>query len=252
MINEDKARAFAALHVPGDPLVLFNIWDAGSAKAVVEAGARAVATGSWSVATAHGVSDAEAVQLDDVLANLRRIAAAVDLPITLDFEGGYARHPEGLDASFFRVIEAGAIACNFEDQIIGGDGLYSIAEQASRIAALKAVAPAAFVNARTDLFLKNGADRHDGLMYEARERGAAYAQAGADGFFVPGLNDETLIAAICEASPLPVNIMRDPGGPGVARLAELGVARVSYAGGPYRIAMNAFSVAARKVYGRPF
>lgn len=250
MIDEDKARAFAALHVPGDPLVLFNIWDAGSARAVAEAGARAVATGSWSVAAAHGLSDAEAVPMEDVLANLGRIAAAVDLPITLDFEGGYARHPVGLQANFSRVIEAGAIGCNFEDQIIGGDGLYAIAEQAGRIAALKAAAPAAFVNARTDLFLKNGADRHGRLMDEARERGAAYAQAGADGFFVPGLIDERLIAAICEASALPANIMRAPGGPEVARLAELGVARVSYGPGPYRIAQAALSDAARKVYGR--
>jgi len=250
MIDEDKARAFTALHIPGDPLVLFNIWDAGSAKAVVEAGARAVATGSWSVAAAHGLSDAEAIPLDDVLVNLRRITSSVDLPVSLDFEGGYGTEPAVVATNFARAVEAGAIGCNFEDQRIGGEGLFPAAEQVRRLAALKAAAPAAFINARTDLFLKSSADAHGGLVDEALERGRAYAEAGADGLFVPGLNDESLIARVCADSSLPINIMCAPGGPGVARLAELGVARVSYAGGPYRIAIAAFSEAARKVYGR--
>lgn len=250
MIDENKARTFAALHVPGDPLVLFNIWDAGSAKSVAEAGAKAVATGSWSVGAAHGLADAEAVPIDEVLANLRRIVAVVDLPVTLDFEGGYAVQPDALAVNFMRVADAGAIGCNFEDQRIGGEGLFPIVDQASRIAALKTAVPAAFVNARTDVFLKNAADVHGKCLDHALERGRAYAGAGADGFFVPGLIDEALIARICQASCIPVNIMRAPGGPGVARLAELGVARVSYGPGPYRIAITAFSEAARKVYGR--
>lgn len=247
---DNKARTFAALHVPGDPLILFNIWDAGSAKAVLEAGARAVATGSWSVAASQGLSDAEAVPIDDVLANLRRIVAAVDLPVSLDFEGGYATEPTVLAANFARAIETGVIGCNFEDQRIGGEGLFPVAEQALRIASLKAAAPDAFVNARTDLFLQSPASSHGGIVDEALERSRVYAQAGADGLFVPGLIDEGLIARICENTALPVNVMRAPGGPDVARLGELGVARISFGPGPYRIAMHAFTEAARKVYGR--
>lgn len=249
-MTKDKARTFAALHVPGDPLILFNIWDGGSAKEVAEAGARAIATGSWSVAASFGLLDAEAVPITDVLANLRRIVSAVDLPVSLDFEGGYAAEPMILAANFARAIEGGAIGCNFEDQRIGGEGLFPVAEQTLRIASLKAAAPHAFVNARTDLFLKSPASSHGGIVDEALERGRVYAQAGADGLFVPGLIDEGLIARICESTPLPVNVMRTPGGPDVGRLGELGVARISFGPRPYRIAMHAFAEAARKVYGR--
>src|SRR5438045_1994930 len=89
MGQAEKARAFAALHVPGNPVILFNAWDAGSAKAVADAGAKAIATGSWSVAAAHGFFDAEGLPLDLAIANAARVAAAVQLPVTLDFEGGY-------------------------------------------------------------------------------------------------------------------------------------------------------------------
>jgi len=241
-----KARLFATLHVPGDPLILFNIWDAGSAKAVAEAGAKALATGSWSVAAAHGVSDAEGLALDLAIANLRRIVAAVDLPVSLDFEGGYAVSPQKLAENFRAVVNAGAIGCNFEDQVVGGDGLHSVADQSARIAAMRAVSADAFINARTDLFLKAAPDAHDRALVDAAiERAKAYADAGASGFFAPGMMEPSLIAALCEASPLPVNIMMFPGVPAAAELAKLGVARVSHGPGPYRLAMNALAEAAR-------
>src|SRR5215469_16647613 len=89
-----KARAFRALHVPGKPLVLFNVWDAGSAKAVAEAGAKALATGSWSVAAANGYPDGEKIPLDLALANLGRIVSATTLPVSVDIESGYGKTPE--------------------------------------------------------------------------------------------------------------------------------------------------------------
>src|SRR5690349_1537045 len=119
--QSERAIAFAKLHVKGDPLVLFNAWDAGTAKAVSEAGAKAIATGSWAVAAANGYTDGEIIPLEEVLANLRRIVRSVDLPISLDFESGYSRSPDELSANTARVIEAGAIGINFEDQIIGGE-----------------------------------------------------------------------------------------------------------------------------------
>src|SRR5690348_12297661 len=90
----NKARAFAALHVSGKPLVLFNVWDPGSAKAVAQAGAKALATGSWSVAAAHGYGDGEKIPLDLALENFRRIAGSTALPVSMDIESGYGKTPE--------------------------------------------------------------------------------------------------------------------------------------------------------------
>jgi len=154
MTQPDKYRAFAALHVPGDPVILFNVWDAGSAKAVAEAGAKAIATGSASVAGAHGFTDAEGLPIGMALANAALVAGAVDLPVTIDFEGAYAVEPEGVAASMARLLATGAIGCNFEDQVIGGEGLHGIADQAARIAAARGAVGADFFSyARTDIFL---------------------------------------------------------------------------------------------------
>src|SRR3569623_376094 len=112
-----KFETFAALHVPGDPIVLFNAWDAGSAKAGAEAGAKAIATGSASVAGAHGFSDAEALPLDLALANAARVVAAVDLPVTIDFEGAYAVAPERAAANVAKLAATGAIGCYFAAQV---------------------------------------------------------------------------------------------------------------------------------------
>jgi 2-methylisocitrate lyase-like PEP mutase family enzyme len=249
--SDDKARIFTSLHRPGEPLVLYNAWDAGSAKVIAEAGAKAIATGSYSVAMAHGFGDLEALPLDLVLANADRIARAVDLPVTIDFEGGYAEAPGAVAANVRRLQATGAVGCNFEDQMIGGDGLHPVEAQARRIAAMReAVGPVFFINARTDLFLKSRRQEHDDALIDAAlERGRGYAEAGASGLFLPGLIDERLIARACEASPLPVNIMAMIAAPPADRLAELGVARISHAGGPWRLAMRALKQAAEDIYG---
>ncbi|WP_291737916.1 isocitrate lyase/phosphoenolpyruvate mutase family protein, partial [Leisingera sp. F5] len=177
MTYSDRARAFAALHQPGNPVVLYNIWDAGSAKAIARAGAAALATGSYPVAAAQGFPDGEQIPLEFVLGNAERIVAATELPVTIDFEGGYAREPEQLTANVKRLAETGAVGLNFEDQVVGTAEFYSIEEQAQRVAAVRAANADIFVNARTDLFLKEkDASKHAGLMAEALERGAAYAE----------------------------------------------------------------------------
>ena len=245
-----RAKAFHALHKPGNPLVLFNVWDPGSARHAAQAGASAIATGSASVGGALGFGDAQTVPLDLVLENAARICGAVDLPVSLDFEGGYAVDTGELAANFARVIATGVIGCNFEDQIIGGTGLHPVAVQAARIAALRSVNDHAFINARTDIFLKAPRAEHDAIMVdEALARGSAYADAGASGLFIPGLADEALIAKACAGSSLPVNIMMTPAIPPRARLAELGVARISHGPGPWRLAMKAFEDAARAAMG---
>jgi len=237
-----KAQEFAALHVPGDPLVLYNIWDAGSAAAVVESGAVAVATGSWSVAGAQGYEDGEKIPLALLLQIVGRIAATVDVPLSVDFEGGYAVGGAELTANVAKLIEAGAVGINFEDQIIGGDGLYGIEEQSARLQAVRAASPDLFINARTDLFLKQrDHSRHGELLEEAVERAKAFAAVGASGFFVPGLSDLDLIAQICAACPLPVNVMMRGEAMTQAAVAGAGVARASYGPQPFVDAMSAIT-----------
>ena len=239
LTQQEKALRFTRLHVPGKPLILFNIWDAGSARAVADAGASAIATGSWSVAAANGFSDGEELPLVVALDNIRRIVgAASDLPVTLDFEGGYAADIAGLKENVGKVLDTGAVGINFEDQVVGGDGLYSIDVQSARISAVRETAHdrsiPLFINARTDVFLKNGPDTHDGHLADAIERAVAYADAGASGLFAPGLKDPKLISDLCAASPLPVNIMVMSDTPSNWEMAALGVARISYGPGPYR------------------
>lgn len=249
----DQADRFRALHVPGRPLVLFNAWDAGSAKVVASAGAKALATGSWSVAAAHGVADGEALPLDLVVANLRRIVAATDLPVSVDLESGYGPSLDDVTGAVARVAETGAIGCNLEDSVPTDGSLRPLKEAAARVAAARvafdrAASARGFVNARTDVFFQGPPQSHDEAVADAAlERARAYADAGADGLFVPGVTDERLIARVVAGSPLPVNVMVMVmgGTPTVSRLAALGVARVSYGPGPYRIAMAALEEAAR-------
>lgn len=245
-----KFESFAALHVPGKPLVLFNVWDAGSAKVAERAGAKAIATGSASVATAHGVDDAEGLPIALALANAERIVAAVELPVTIDFEGGYATDEETLAGNMAALVATGAVGCNFEDQVIGGEGMHAVTVQAGRIAAARRGAgPDFFLNARTDIFLQARPDTHDASKADvAIERAHAYAEAGASGFFVPGLADLDLLAKVCAASPLPVNFMAFPGAPSAEAVAAAGVARISHGPFPHMLALKAFEDAARAAF----
>lgn len=243
----EKCEAFQALHVKGDPLVLWNIWDAGSAKAVADAGAKAIATGSWSVAAAQGFADGQALPMADALRVAEQVVSAVDLPVSVDFEGGYAVAPDEVAANVARLIATGAVGLNLEDRVVGGAGLHDVAAQADRIAAVRAAADAAgvpmFINARTDVFFSGSEAPPEDLLDQVLERATAYAQAGADGLFVPGLGDLALIARITDEQSLPVNIMRLGDGMEIAALAEAGVARVSHGPGPYMAAMKTLEAA---------
>lgn len=234
-------------------MVLYNIWDAGTAQAAARGGARAIATGSWSVAAAHGFTDGERMPLELALANLREIVAAVELPVTIDLEAGYGGAPDVVAESVRKALQAGAIGFNLEDQIIGTDTLYSVADQSTRLRAARVAADRlglpAYINARTDLFLKANPARHDRVLLDAAlERANAYSAAGASGFFAAGLIDEALIEILCALCPLPINILMRPHAPSAKRLAALGVARISYGPGPYRVAMQLMEDAARTAH----
>lgn len=249
-MNTEAGDRFADLHKPGEPLLLYNVWDAGSAKAVAAAGAPALATGSYSMAGASGFADGEAIPFNLFLDCVRRIVAAVEIPVTVDFEGGFAVDAARLADHAQYLAETAAVGCNFEDQEVGGSGLHPVEHQAARVSAV--AASGLFVNARTDLFLKpfmTGGNANDrGLLGEALERASAYAEAGAGCFFAPGLSDLELIAEVCERSPLPVNILMLPGVPEWRELAKAGVARVSWGGGPWRVAMQALTEQAAVLY----
>lgn len=132
----EHAHLLTKLHIKGNPLILFNIWDAGSACVIQELGAKVIATSNWSVAASHGYVDGEKLPFDFVLANLKRIIACTNLPVTFDFESGYGQSPIEIQVTVKKIIETGAAGINFEDQIIGEDKLHSIEDQCTRIRAI--------------------------------------------------------------------------------------------------------------------
>jgi 2-methylisocitrate lyase-like PEP mutase family enzyme len=203
---------FRSLHVPGDPLVLVNAWDAASARIVEAAGAAAIATTSAGLAWSLGAQDGNAVDRDLAVAAVARIAAVVSVPVSADVETGHG----DVAATVRGVRAAGVVGINLED------GADDVATQVARIGAARAADADLFINARIDTFL-----RGLGGLDETVERAAAYLAAGADGIFVPGVADPEIIAALVERISAPVNIMVGPGAPVVSELAKLGVARVS-------------------------
>jgi 2-methylisocitrate lyase-like PEP mutase family enzyme len=232
-----KTESFAALHRPGSPLILFNIWDAGSAVAVAKAGAKAIATGSWGVAGAHGLGDGEKLPIETALATLKEIVAVTDLPVSIDMEAGYGSDAASVGASIQRAADAGAVGINLEDKDPITRTLFSAADACARIAA--AAATGIFVNARADLFILTPRAEHDAaLVDQVVERAKAYADAGARSLFAPFLLDAPLIEQLCKASPLPVNILTGPNCPDHQTLANLGVARISHGHGPWAAAMD--------------
>ena len=243
----NKVDQFRALHVPGKPLVLYNIWDAGSARAVAEAGASAIATGSYGVAEAQGFHDGETLPLEIVLENLKRILSVTELPVTLDMETGYGETPDEVGTSVAQAFVLGAAGINMEDRMPGETVLLPMGEAAARIAA--AANTGIHVNARTDVYRgKDAADYSQAMIDEVLERAEAYAEAGAGSLFVPFLGDHATISAICADSPLPVNILWAPGRGSIAELGALGVARISYGHGPWAAAMEKLKADAGELY----
>jgi methylisocitrate lyase len=254
--QQKKSEEFRKLHIAGNPLVIYNVWDPGSAKAAVAAGVKAIATSSWAVAEANGFSDGEQTPIDLAIENLRRIVKTTDLPVTVDLESGYGATPADVATTIELAIEAGAIGCNLEDSFPSDGSLREIADQAARITSARQAANkkglAFFINARTDVFFTKPSSEHNvAMLAEALKRAEAYEKAGADGLFVPGLIDLTLIKKLTEASPLPVNILVGGSGPSISSLADNGVARASYGGAPYAELMGTFEDSVRAALNEP-
>ncbi len=250
MPNATVARAtsdapvFRRLHE--HTLVLPNAWDAMSAAIIANAGAPAIATSSGGVSWSNGVPDGEHLTRDEAVEVARRIVSVVMIPVSVDIEAGYGAAPTDVAATVERFLGVGASGINLEDAPGPVEGLLPTDHQCRRIEAVRATATRLgvdlFVNARTDVFLAGSKS-----IDETIARGKHYAEAGADGFFVPGVADLDAIATLVAAVPIPVNIMMGIGGPTVAQLSAVGVRRVSVGVGLARLAYSAADRAAREL-----
>ncbi len=232
---------FSALHRAGAPLLLPNAWDYASGAVLAQAGFAAVGTTSLGVAAAAGKPDAAGATRAETLA-LAAALVRLPVPVTVDIEGGFGDTPEQVAGLAAELAGLGIAGVNLEDGRPDGT-LGDLARQADLISAIKERAPELFVNARTDAYWLERPEPLD----EALRRVAVFAQAGADGVFVPGIAAEDDIAAAVAAVPLPLNVLLGPGGHSVARLAELGVRRVSLGSLLYRAALHAAVQTARAV-----
>lgn len=251
-MNKTNYEYFKSLHDQENPLMLYNCWDVASAKTIEKAGSKAVATSSYSIAEAWGFSDGEQLSFEHMLGMISRIAEHVAVPLTVDIEGGYAVDDDTLANNMEQLIQLDICGINFEDQKVNhpNNELWETGEQSHRIRIIQQVAAKlqkkVFINARTDIFFKN-TEHSMALVSEALERTYAYAEAGADGIFVPGLSDGSLIKHFVDKSTLPVNIMVMDGMPSNHELQVIGVKRISYGPSSYFQAQQDLEEKARNV-----
>lgn len=233
----DRARELLRLHQAPELLLLVNVWDVVSARVVAAtAGVQALATASHSIAASYGYPDGEQIPRDLMIEAVGRIAGAVELPVTADLEAGYGDAGETVR----RAIDVGVVGCNLEDQLKPLPDAVRAVEAA--VAAGEAAGVPFVLNARTDAFLKAGDKDPEAVLADALERGRAYLDAGAATFFVPGKLDEPTVARLVEAlGPQTVNVIGAPGSVPLARLQELGVARVSYGPWSQNVALTALA-----------
>jgi 2-methylisocitrate lyase-like PEP mutase family enzyme len=247
-----KAEELRSLHTAAELLVVVNVWDVASARVVAGTpGCRAIATASWSIAAALGYRDGEEIPREEMIAAVGRIAAAVDQPVTADLETGFGEGPAEVGRTIEAAIEAGAVGCNLEDGVKGGEHtVRPVAEHAERVAAARAAGERGgvplVINARTDVYLaRTGED--DERLGLALERGRAYLVAGADCIFVPGLADlDTIERLVAELGS--VSVLAGAHGPALDDLRAIGVARVSFGPGPMGVALAALRDAAVQLH----
>ncbi|MDO8186482.1 isocitrate lyase/phosphoenolpyruvate mutase family protein [Conexibacter sp. JD483] len=242
MVRTGQAQRFHALHRGPGVLAILNAWDAGSARVFEQAGCAAIGTTSAGIAYALGRPDGEALTRAELVEATARIAAATELPLTADVESGYGATPAEVGETVAAVIAAGAVGVNLEDAAPeGGAALRDLDDQCARLRAARAAAEDAgvplFLNARTDAaWLGVGPAEQRRELIAARAR--AYAEAGADGIFAPGVSEPDELAALVAATPLPVNVLATRTTPSLDELERLGVRRLSVGSGPVRAALD--------------
>ncbi len=248
--QQEKAQQLLTLHDKGGNLLLPNAWDSSSARLFEEAGFPAIATTSSGVAFANGYGDGQQISRDEMLAVVRRISAAVNIPVSADVEAGYGATAEDVAITVRGVIQAGAVGINLEDNTGYGNPLFSIDEQVKRIAAGREAANQAgiplVINARTDTYLYQiGAA--ETRMSDTLDRAKAYLEAGASSIFVPGVIDQATIEQLVAGIDGPVNILVGPGSPAAPELFGWGVRRISIGGSAMQATMGLVRDIAREL-----
>jgi 2-methylisocitrate lyase-like PEP mutase family enzyme len=246
-VLKERAQALLALHQPGNPVILPTVWDAWSARLAVDAGFAALTVGSHPVADSVGKPDQEGMTFDDLLARVEQITAAVDVPVSVDIESGYAQRPERLIEG---LLDAGAVGLNIEDTVHSEGGrLRSSTEHADLVGALRKAADDAgvhvVINARTDLFLRQDGDESD-RVDRAIARLTEAAQAGADSLYPVGRHDPDTLRRLASELPLPINAIAQPDEADPASFGPLGVGRISF--GPFF--QYALSARAKEILAR--
>jgi len=247
----ELGRQFLELHHGPSILVLPNAWDVASARIFEEAGFPAIGTTSAGVANSLGYPDGQKLSRGEMLAVVRRIADAVEVPVTADVEAGFGSTPEEVADTAREVIAAGAVGMNLEDGVDGKpDLLLDMSLQKEIILAVLAVATASRVpfvlNARTDVFL-NSIGPQETRLARTIERLNAYRAAGAQSLFAPGVKDRETIFQVARGVAGPLNILATAGTPPVSELQKLGVARVSVGSGPMRATLGFLDRMARQL-----
>jgi 2-methylisocitrate lyase-like PEP mutase family enzyme len=223
---------FRALHQGPGVLLLANAWDVMTARAFEDAGFAAVGTTSFGIARAHGLVDGASEAWDPTLTTVGRMARALRVPLSVDMEGGFGGTPDDVARRARALSEAGAAGLNLEDGRADGT-LEDAARQRELIAAVRAAAPGAFLNARCDVFWQQPDAGAHGLA-AALDRARGYVEAGADGVFLPGLVDSAAIGEAVRGMGVPLNVLAAPHTPPVEALQALGVRRLSLGSGPAR------------------
>jgi 2-methylisocitrate lyase-like PEP mutase family enzyme len=239
-----RAKAFRDLHFGESLLILPNIWDPLGASMLEELGYPAVATASASIAYTHGMPDGENIRFSELISLLTKIVLSVNIPVTADIESGYANNKSELQENIRLVIQSGVAGINIEDYDLINRKLFPVEVHCKRIKIVRETADAMgiplFINARTDVYVKGTEWKTNGEKWEETvKRGKAYLQAGADGFYPITMTDEKEIAALVAEVPGPVNILANPGIPGIKTLKEAGVARLSLGPGFLKAAVRA-------------
>ncbi|MBA5630503.1 isocitrate lyase/PEP mutase family protein [Moheibacter lacus] len=226
---------FKALHQNQKPLLLGNVWDAHSAKLAEKAGFQALGTSSHAIAFSMGYEDGENIRFEELFFVIERILKAVKIPVSVDFEAGYSDDPDQVAKNVEKLVEIGVVGINLEDgKVVDGKRQLEDAEKlVEKIKAIKSKTEI-FINARPDTYTT----KHPDALKEAIRRANLYAEAGADGVFVPLIESESDLKTFLSEVKIPLNVFTTPELPDYEKLGELGVKRISHGAKQYEVLMK--------------
>lgn len=235
MSKKNTIETFQKLHRDSQPLLLGNVWDAHSAKLAEKAGFKALGTSSHAIANAMGYEDGEEISFEELLFVVKRIIQAVNIPVSVDFEAGYADDPIEVTSKVIELTKAGAVGINIEDGIVI-KGKRSLDEPELLVEKIKAIKIECdiFINARIDTYTT----KHAEPLEESIRRAHLYQKAGADGVFVPLIEKISDLECFVQEVKIPLNVFTTPKLPNYEKLEEIGVKRISHGAKQYEQLMK--------------